>query len=378
MIPVFEPLLGEEEIENVMKALRNNEISGTCGKYIDEFEKKFSQYCGCKYGVATTSGTAALHLALACLDAKEGDEVVLSALTNIATAYAVVYCNARPVVVDSEPVTWNINTDKIEEKITEKTRVILPVHLYGHPCDMDPIVRIARKYGLYIVEDACEAHGAEYFSKEDNKWERVGSIGDIGCFSFYSNKIITTGEGGMIVTNNKEICEKARLLKNLAFSKDLRFRHDYLGFNYRMTNLQAAIGEAQVDKIDRVIERKRYIAKRYNDGLKGLKGVVLPVEMDWAKNVYWMYSILVEGEFGISRDELIEKLKEREIETRTFFIPMNLQPVFKKMGLFERERYPIAEELSQKGLYLPSGIGLKEEEIDYVIKTIKEIARKKG
>jgi perosamine synthetase len=378
MIPVFEPLLGEEEIENVMKALRNNEISGTCGKYIDEFEKKFSQYCGCKYGVATTSGTTALHLALACLDAKGGDEVVLSALTNIATAYAVVYCNARPVVVDSEPVTWNINTNKIEEKITEKTRVILPVHLYGHPCDMDPIVRIAKKRNLYVVEDACEAHGAEYFSREDKKWKRVGSIGNIGCFSFYSNKIITTGEGGMIVTNSGEIYEKARLLRNLAFSKDVRFRHDYLGFNYRMTNLQAAIGKAQVDKIDKIIDKKRYIAKRYSDGLSSVKGITLPVEMDWAKNVYWMYSILVEGEFGISRDELIEKLKEREIETRTFFIPMNLQPVFKKMGLFEGERCPIAKELSQKGLYLPSGIGLKEEEIDYVIKTIKEIARKKG
>jgi perosamine synthetase len=250
----------------------------------------------------------------------------------------------------------------------------LPVHIYGHPCDTDPIKRISREYNLYVVEDAAEAHGAEYFSKQDKKWKKVGAIGDIGCFSFYSNKIITTGEGGMLVTDNKKIYEKARLLRNLAFSKDVRFRHDYLGFNYRMTNLQAAIGVAQVDKIDKVIDRKRYIAKRYSDGLASIKGITLPAEMPWAKNVYWMYSILIEKEFGFSRDKVIERLKEKGIETRTFFIPMNLQPVFKKMGLFKSEKCPVAEQLSQKGLYFPSGVGLKEEQIDYVIKTTKEIA----
>ncbi|MFQ5866782.1 MAG: DegT/DnrJ/EryC1/StrS family aminotransferase [bacterium] len=377
MIPVCAPLLGEEEIQNVMKALKNNQISGTFGEYIDEFEKKFSEYCGCKYGVATTSGTTALHLALASLDIKRGDEVILSTLTNIATAYAVVYCNATPVTVDSEPVTWNIDPRKIEQKITENTKVILPVHIYGHPCNMELIVKIARKYNLYVVEDAAEAHGAEYFSKENRKWQKVGAIGDIGCFSFYSNKIITTGEGGMIVTNNKEICEKAKLLRNLAFSKNVRFKHDYLGFNYRMTNLQAAIGGAQVDRIDEIIDKKRYIAKCYSEGLASVEGITLPVEMEWAKNVYWMYSILVEREFALSRDELIEKLREKGVETRTFFIPMNKQPVFQKMGLFKDERCPVAEELSQKGLYLPSGVGLKEEEIDYVINTIREISQKR-
>jgi len=373
MIYVCEPSLGEEELQNVIEALKDNQISGTFGKYIGEFERKFSSYCGCKYGVATTSGTTALHLALASLGIEKGDQVILSALTNIATAYAVVYCNATPVVVDSEPVTWNLDPDKIEEHITDNAKVILPVHLYGHPCDMDRIVKIAREYNLCVVEDAAEAHGAEYLSNEDKRWKKVGTIGDIGCFSFYSNKIITTGEGGMIVTNNQEIYEKAKLLRNLAFSNDVRFRHDYLGFNYRMTNLQAAIGVAQVDKIDKIIEKKRYIAKRYNNGLCDLEGVTLPVEMPWAKNVYWMYSILIEREFGLSRDEVIEKLKEKGIETRTFFIPMNQQPVFRKMGLFENKKCPVAEELSQKGLYLPSGINLSNEQIDYVIDSIKEI-----
>ncbi|MFW9973452.1 MAG: DegT/DnrJ/EryC1/StrS family aminotransferase, partial [Candidatus Odinarchaeota archaeon] len=330
MIYVCEPMLGEEEIQNVMAAIKNNQISGTFGKYIDEFERKFSKYCGCKYGVTTTSGTTALHLALASLDIKRGDDVILSTLTNIATAYAIAYCNATPVIVDSEPVTWNLDPNKIERKITDNTKVILPVHIYGHPCNMGLIMKIARKYNLYVVEDAAEAHGAEYFFKENRKWQKVGSIGDIGCFSFYSNKIITTGEGGMITTNNKKIYEKAKLLRNLAFSEDVRFKHDYLGFNYRMTNLQAAIGKAQVDKIDKLIDKKRDIAKRYSDGLASVKGITLPVEMDWAKNVYWMYSVLIEKEFGLTRDELISKLRERDIEARTFFIPMNLQPVFKK------------------------------------------------
>lgn len=376
MIYVCEPALGEEEIQNVLKALKDNQISGSFGEYIEEFERKFSSYCGCDYGIATTSGTTALHLALASLGIKKGDEVILSTLTNIATAYAVVYCNATPVVVDSESITWNLDPDEIEKRITDNTKVILPVHLYGRPCDIGPIIKIARKYNLYVVEDAAEAHGAEYFSNEDKRWKKVGAIGDIGCFSFYSNKIITTGEGGMIVTNSEEIYEKARLLRNLAFSKDVRFKHDYLGFNYRMTNLQAAIGVAQVDKIEKNIEKKRYIAKRYTDGLTNIKGITLPVEMPWAKNVYWMYSILIEREFGIDRDELIEGLKEKGIETRTFFIPMNLQPVFKKMGLFKNERCPVAEELSRKGLYLPSGINLSDEQIDYVVNSIKELKGK--
>ena len=367
MIQVCEPAIGKEEIENVMDALKSNEISGSFGKYIGQFEKNFSRYCGVKYGVATTSGTTALHLALASLGIKEGDEVILPALTNIATAFAVVYCGARPVVVDSERDTWNMNTDLIEEKITKRTKVILPVHIYGHPVDMNPVLNLAKKYHLWVIEDAAEAHGAEYHGK------KVGGLGDIGCFSFYANKIIVTGEGGMMVTNSEKVTKQARLLRNLAFGKEKRFLHNFMGFNYRMTNIQAAIGEAQLSRIEEVIEKKRKITRLYNSLLKDIAGIVLPLEKPWAKNVYWMYSILIEREFGMERDRLMEKLAKNGIETRTFFIPMNQQPVFKKMGLFKKERCPVAEKLSQQGLYLPSSITLRESQIAFIGETIKKI-----
>lgn len=367
MIPVCEPELGEEELKNVMDCIKRKMISGTAGRYIEEFEEEFSKFCGVKYGIATTSGTTALHLAVESLDIGNGDEVIAPTLTNAATVFAIVYSGAKPVLVDSEPKTWNIDPNRIEEKITENTKAILPVHLYGHPADMNPILDIAEDHDLYVIEDAAEAHGAEYRGK------KAGSFGEVGCFSFYANKIITTGEGGMIVTNSDEISEKARLLRNLAFSKEKRFLHDYIGFNYRMTNVQAAIGIAQLKKIDKFIEKKRQIAKLYNSLLKNINGITLPREMDWAKNVYWMYSILVEDEFGVSRDVLMKKLEERGIETRTFFISMHQQPVFKKMGMFKKESYPVAEELSKKGLYLPSGTGLARKQVEHVCNSIGEI-----
>ncbi len=367
MIPVCEPELGKEELRNVVDCIKKKMISGTAGNYLEEFEKEFSKFCGVKYGVATTSGTTALHLAIESLGIGKGSEVIVPTLTNAATVFAIIYSGAKPVLVDSEPKTWNIDPDGIAEKVTKNTRAILPVHLYGHPADMKPILDIAEDYDLYIIEDAAEAHGAEY------KGRKVGSLGDVGCFSFYANKIITTGEGGMMVTNNKKIAERAKLLRNLAFSRRRHFLHHHIGFNYRMTNIQAAIGVAQLRKIDKFIEKKRQIARWYNSLLKNIDGIALPREMDWAKNVYWMYSILIEEEFGMSRDVLMKKLRERGIETRPFFIPMHQQPIFKKMGLFKGEKYPIAEELSKKGLYLPSGVGLTKKQVEYVCDSIKEI-----
>ena len=367
MIPVCEPELGKEELKNVIDCIKTKMISGSAGKYILEFEEKFSKYCDAKYGVGTTSGTTALHLAIESLGIGDEDEVIVPTFTNAATAFAIIYGGGKPVLVDSEPKTWNIDTNQIEEKITKNTKAILPVHIYGHPCDMDPISNIAEDHNLFIIEDAAEAHGAEY------KGKKVGGLGDIGCFSFYANKIITTGEGGMVVTNDEEIAEKAKLLRNLAFSKERRFLHNYLGFNYRMTNIQAAIGLAQLAKIDEFIRRKRSIANTYNLLLKNVSGITLPPEMPWAKNVFWMYSILIEDDFGINRDELMKKLEKKGIETRTFFIPMNQQPVFQKMGLFKGERYPVAESLSRKGLYLPSGSGLKKKQIKFVCDSIKDV-----
>ena len=375
MIHVCEPVIGDEEREYVLDALIKNEISGSFGKYIDLFEKEFSQYCGTKFGITTTSGTTALHLALASMGIRKNDEVILSAFTNIATAYAAVYCGAKPVVVDSEPLTWNMDPNKIEDKITENTKVILPVHIYGHPVDMNSVLNLADKYNLRVVEDCAEAHGAEHLGR------KVGGLGDIGCFSFYANKIITTGEGGMIVTNNEEFAEHAKLLRNLAFSKQRRFLHHHIGFNYRMTNIQAAIGLGQMRKIEKIIEKKREIAKLYNLLLNDVEGITLPIEMDYAKNVYWMYSILVDSrKVCVDRGTLMSELGKRGIETREFFIPMNKQPAFIKMGYFKNENCPVAEGLSEKGLYLPSSINLDEEKIEFIVSTIKNIivdARKK-
>jgi perosamine synthetase len=366
MIPVCEPLLGGKEAEYVLDCVNSNWISSQ-GKYIGLFEEKFAGYCECKYGITTTSGTTALHLALLACGIGPGDEVIIPTYTMIATAYAVIYTGASLVLVDSEPETWNIDISKIEEKITHKTRAILPVHIYGHPCDMDPVMEIARRHNLYVIEDAAEAHGAEY------KGRKAGSFGDINCFSFYANKIITTGEGGMVVTNNEKLAAQARRLKDLAHSPAKRFLHDDVGYNYRITNIQAAIGLAQFEMIDKYVEMRRNNARLYNERLKDVRGITIPAEKEWAKNVYWMYSILVQDDFGCSRDVFTAKLKENAIDTRTFFIPVHQQPVFQEKGLFRNEKYPVAEKISLQGLYLPSSSGLKKEDIDFVCETIKRI-----
>ena len=368
MIPVCEPFLSDKELENVVDCLRTNWISSK-GKYISEFEEKFSAYCGAKYGITTTSGTTALHLALQSLGIGKGDEVIVPTFTMASTVFAVVYGGAKPVLVDSEPETWNINVEKIEEKITSRARAIMPVHIYGHPVDMNPVLRIAEDHKLYVIEDAAEAHGAEY------KGKKVGALGHIGCFSFYANKIITTGEGGMVVTNSPNLAEKARSLKDLAFSREKRFLHTDIGFNYKMTNLHAAIGVAQMERIDELADRRRKNASLYINMLKDMKGITLPVEKEWAKNVYWMFSILVGDEFAMDRDALMQELWNKGIETRTFFIPMHEQPVFQRIGLFAGESYPIAEHLSRKGLYLPSGSGLLEDEIRYICATMLKIQK---
>jgi perosamine synthetase len=367
MIPVCVPLLGDKELEYVVDCIKTNWISSK-GKYVEEFENKFAEYCNCKYGVSTTSGTTAIHLALASIGLKKGDEVIVPAFTMIGSVFPIIYCGAKPVLVDAESETWNMNPDPIEEKITDRTKAILPVHIYGHPCNMDNIMKLAEKYDLYVIEDAAEAHGAEYAGK------KTGGLGDIGCFSFYANKIITCGEGGMVVTNDPKIAETAKSLRDLSFPKGARvYVHSQVGYNYRMTNMQAAIGLAQLERIDEFVEMRRKNAKLYNALLSDVRGIQLPPEKEWAKNVFWMYSVLVEPEFGASRDDLIERLANKQIETRPFFVPMNQQPVFENMHFFRGETFPIATELSKKGLHLPSSSGLKEIEINYICKEIKEL-----
>lgn len=360
MIPVCEPKLGTKELENVIDAVKTNWISSK-GKYINEFEERFSKYCGAKHGIACSNGTVAIHLALASLGIKAGDEVIIPTFTMIATVNPVTYTGAKPVLVDSEPKTWNIDSSKIEKKITPKTKAIMVMHTYGHPCDMDPIREIAEKHDLYLLEDAAEAHGAEY------KGKKVGALGDAGCFSFYANKILTTGEGGMVVTNDDKIAEMARLLRDQAFEKK-RFLHRYVGFNYRMTNLQAAVGAGQMDLIDESVATRRKNAMLYNSLLKDVKGITLPPEEPWAKNVYWMYTVLVEDSYGMSRDDLMVCLKEKGIDSRSAFYPVHIQPVYAKQ--YEGEKYPVAEDLGRKGINLPSGNTLTDEQIKFVVDTI--------
>jgi perosamine synthetase len=366
MIPVFEPIIGEEEINAVVAALQRGEISGTFGETISRFEQEFAKYCGCKYGVAVNSGTSALHLAVAAAGVGTGHEILVSASTNIASALAAVHNGAIPVPVDAEDVTWNLDIDLVESLITEKTRGILPVHLYGHPVDMDRLSEIGKRYNLVVIEDCAESHGATCRGK------MTGSFGDMGCFSFYANKVITTGEGGMVITNDESLAERLRLLRNLAFTKP-RFRHKAAGYNFRMTGYQAAMGLAQLDKIDHIISEKRRVAHRYTKCLRDIPGLQLPVELSWALNVYWMYAIVVKAEFGMTRDLLAESLQAEGIQTRTFFCPMNQQPVLQSLVGFRDVHCPVADQLWETGLYLPSSWNLSNETIRHIADTIRQM-----
>ena len=364
MIEVFDPIIGEEEIEAVVAALRRGEISGSFGETIPSFEQEFAEYVGCKYGIATSNGSTALHLAVAAAGIETGDEVLVSASTNIATALAVIHNGAIPVPVDSEETTWNLNLDLIEGLITEKTKAIIPVHLYGHPVDMDRLMEIARRHNLLVIEDCAESHGATCHGR------MTGSFGDMACFSFYANKVITTGEGGMVTTNDEHLAERLRLLRNLAFTKP-RFRHEEAGFNFRMTGYQAAMGRAQFAKIDRIISEKRRVAHTYNNFLRDIDGLQLPYEADWALNVYWMYAVVVHPEFGISRDELMSSLRAADIDSRTFFCPMNQQPCLETLPGFREVPCPVADRLWETGLYLPSTYSLSEETIKQVADAVR-------
>lgn len=365
IIPVCEPALTGNELKYVQQAVETNWISSQ-GSFIRDFEARFAEACGARFGIACANGTVAMHLALAALGLEPGDEVILPTFTMIATINAVTYCRATPVLVDSEPNYWQMDIEQVAAKITPRTKAILPVHIYGHPVDMDPLMELARRHGITVIEDAAEAHGAEY------KGRRCGSLGDAAGFSFYGNKIITTGEGGMITTNNRELARLCWNLRDHAFSTERHFWHRYIGFNYRMTNLQAAVGLAQVEQMASLVEARRRNAAEYTSRLQDIPGLTLPPQAPWAKNVYWMYGILVDREqFGMSRDELRQALAEHGVETRTFFIPMHCQPVY--WQTFKGQRYPVAERLCRDGMYLPSASSLTLAEIEYVTDVIRQV-----
>ena len=366
-IPVHEPDFGDEEIAAVVGALKRGEISGSFGSAIPEFEERFAAFCGCSHGVAVSSGTTALQLAVQAAGIGWGDEVLVSASTNIASALAAYHNNAVTVPVDSEPVTWNMDASLIENLISPRTKAIIPVHLFGHPCEMDRIMEIARKHSLVVIEDCAESHGATW------QGMMTGSFGDMGCFSFYANKILTTGEGGMVVTSNAKLAERLRTLRNLAFGKP-RFFHQMAGHNFRMTGMQAAFGLAQLAKIEGFIQIKRKIAHTYNRLLKDVPGLQLPPEMPGAYNVYWMYAVTIGPEFGISRDQLAAHLADNGIETRTFFCPMNQQPFLREQPGYRDVPCPVADRIWTSGLYLPSANNLSEADIERVTTKIREAA----
>ena len=374
MISVCEPVLLGNERNYVLDALETGWISSV-GKYIPAFEKAFAKYCGIKHGIAVTNGTVALHLALVALGIGKGDEVIIPDFNGIYGAFALSYTGAMPVFVDAESETWNMDPAKIEEKITEKTKAIMVVHIYGHPSNMEPIWEIANNYNLKIIEDAAEAHGAEINYKSDSECfiKKTGSFGDIATFSFYANKIITTGEGGMVVTDNDEIAEKCKYYKNLCFplKGERSYIHNDIGFNYRMSNIHAAIGLAQTEMVDRYVEMRRYNHLLYKKYLEGIPGIILQPERRWAKNVYWMNGIIVDPlKFGINRDELMIKLRENGVDSRLFFTGMHQQPSLKKYRCNMIGEYPVSDWLAENGLYLPSGSGLREQDIEYICKII--------
>jgi perosamine synthetase len=369
VIPVSEPSLKGNELRYVTECVESNWIS-SAGPFVKRFEEQFAAAAGCEFGVSCCSGTTALHLALAALGVGPGDEVLLPTFTMVATASAVHYVGATAVLVDAEPETWNLDVAQIEAKITPRTKAIIVVHTYGHPADMDAVMAIARRHHLYVVEDAAEAHGAEYHGRP------VGSLADVACFSFYANKIITTGEGGMVTSNNREIAAVARRLRDHAFSDERHFWHQYKGFSYRMTSLQAAVGVAQTERLRELVDQRRTNAALYRECLRGVRGLSLPQERPGIKNVFWMYGVMIENDFGCSRDDLRQLLAEDGIETRTFFVPIHLQPVH--FTHYDAKLYPVADSLCQKGMYLPSSSGLTEAEIRYVADAVSTASGANG
>lgn len=368
MIPVSEPLIGDNVLPLVQQCIESGWVSSE-GTYIGEFERRWAAYCGAAHGIAVANGTCALQVAVRALALEPGSEIIVPSFTIISCITAIVEAGCVPVLVDAEPDSWNMAMEEVEAKITTRTRAIMPVHMFGHPVDMRELMLLAKKHGLRVIEDAAEAHGAEVEGR------KVGGIGDLGCFSFYANKIITTGEGGMVVTNDGELAERSRSLRNLCFRSDRRFLHTEIGHNYRMTNIQAAMGVAQLERVEDHIQRKRRMAANYFRRLADLP-LDLPIERNWAKNVYWMYCLILKDHVPMDAAEFARQLRARGVDTRPLFLGMHEQPVLRDKGLFLGESYPVTERLARRGLYLPSGLTLTEEQIELVCDAVREVLGK--
>jgi len=373
-IAASEPSIQQDEIDAVNDVLRSGCISST-GTYLTQFETAWAAYCGRAHGVAVTSGTTALELAVETLDLEPGDEVIIPTFSIISCVLAVIRAGATPVLVDADPITWCMDATQVAARITSRTRAIMPVHIGGHPCEMDPLLNLADRHGLAIIEDSAEAHGAEYLSRRSGApvWQRCGSFGMSSTFSFSASRLITTGEGGMIVTDDDALATRLRSVRNLGLRADRRFCHSEFGHQYRMTNLQAALGASQVRRVGELVKRKRWIGEAYREQLAELNMIELPTEEPMARSVYSMYGIVLRDDAKIDAKELADRLAIRGVETRPFFLGMHEQPALLERGLFKDEHYPVSERLSRRGLHLPSGLGLTEIQLSRVCHAVQEI-----
>jgi perosamine synthetase len=375
MIPVNDPLLAEADLANLVEAFRSGWIS-SAGEYLERFESAWAGYCGVAHGIAVTNGTTALDIAVESLSLAPGDEVILPTFTIISCASAILRAGAIPVFVDSEPGTWCMDISQVEAHITRRTRAIMAVHIYGHPVNMEALLALASRHDLIVIEDAAEAHGAEVAlaqSAGTTTWRRAGGLGHIATFSFYANKLITTGEGGMILTDDLHLAGRCRSLRNLCFQSERRFVHAELGTNARMTNLQAAVGLSQVARMPEILERKRRMGHEYERRLRGLAAIELQVQEDWAHSVYWVFGLVLADHVRFDAAELARRLRGRSVETRPFFVGMHEQPVFQDMRILKNgERFPVSERISRRGLYLPSGLAITEAQIDAVSTALVE------
>jgi len=369
MIPVNEPLLPGREEEYIIDCVRTSWISSS-GKYINRFESEWADYCERKHGIAVSNGTVALELAVSSLDLPKDSEVILPSFTIVSCLEAVLRNNLIPVLVDCDPRTYCMDLNDVEQKITKKTVAIMPVHIYGHPVNMEILLGLAKKHNLKIIEDAAEAHGAECIVND--QWHRCGSFGEVSTFSFYANKNITTGEGGMVMTDDDDLAERLRSQRNLCFGRNERFCHEDRGWNFRITNMQAALGCAQLERIDQFIYRKIEMMNKYNDGLRDLPLQVPHVE-PWAKTTVWMYALLLDDSVSYDAREFARRLIEESVQTRPFFLGMHEQPVYRAMGFFSETNCPVTEHIARRGLYLPSGQAITNEQIHAVIAAVKKV-----
>lgn len=369
MIPVNQPLLDGNEKKYLLECIETGWISSE-GPFVAQFEERFAARVGRRHAVAVCNGTAALDTAVTALDIGPGDEVILPAFTIISCIGQIIRAGGRPVLVDSEASTWNMDISQIAPKITPRTKAIMVVHIYGLPVDMDPVLDLAERHGLKVIEDAAEMHGQTY------KGRPCGSFGDVSTFSFYPNKHLTTGEGGMIVTDRDDLAERCRALRNLCFQPHKRFVHDELGWNFRMTNLQAAMGLAQIERLEEFVARKRRMGRRYRELFSDIPGIQHPLSRtEYANNIYWVYGLVLKDEMPFDAEEAMRRLSAKGIGTRPFFWPMHEQPMFQKAGLFSGERYPVSERLARRGFYVPSGLALTDSQMQRVAEALSEVMR---